>query len=373
MSGLFYAGALLAHLVFILYSVPAVAEHREQCAIVPESANPFGLVREAEFKQRFEQDIQPYWENNGTQGRFCADDGICISYMTFLRDDEKGAIVISSGRTESYVKYKEVVYELGQQGYSVYIHDHRGQGFSDRILAGEENKYKGHVDEFDDYVNDLDTFVREVVLSQPHEKLFLLAHSMGGGIATRYIETHPDVFDAAALSSPMHAPDARILVSPEGGCLWFRLMDWICKDCYAGFTDKPYNPEPFEANEYTHSEVRYAQLLKTYANPENVEHVPLGGPTRGWAGQACAASAKMLKDTGEIKIPVLVLQAGADTAVTPEGQDKFCSNLEKETGWPCFGGGPITYEGAKHELFIECDEYRIPAITAILDFFSKVE
>ena len=330
--------------------------------------NPYGLIREAEFEQRFVNDIEPYWNKNGSKGNFRADDGINISYMVFEVENEKGAIVISSGRTESYIKYQELVYELTRQGYSVYLHDHRGQGYSDRLL--KDDLHKGHVDEFNDYVNDLDTFVRKVVLLKPHKKKFLLAHSMGGGIATRYIELHPNVFNAAALSSPMHAPDARIFVSPEGGCMWFRLLDWVCYDCYAGFTTKRYDPKPFKENEYTNSEVRYDHLLKTYAANETVQ---LGGPTRGWAGQACAASEKIINDAGTITIPVLVLQAGDDTAVTPEGQKAFCDNLKKDTGKACFGGGPMLFEGAKHELFIESDDYRIPAISTILEFYSNVK
>lgn len=357
-SRFFYVICLFGSLVSILNLSPAYAG----------LDNPFGLTRETEFEQRLKQEIDPFWEKHGKKGSFKGVNGINISYMTFIHEKEKGAIIISNGRTESYIKYKELIFDLSRQGYSIYIHDHRGQGFSDRILS--DDKHKGHVDDFDDYVKDLDIFIKKVVLSNPHKKLFLLAHSMGGGIATRYIQLHPDVFNAAALSSPMHAPDARILVSPEGGCWWFRLMTWICYDCYAGFTAKPYKPEPFAENEYTHSEKRYNHLLKTYA--ENKE-IQIGGPTRKWAAQACAASSKMLKNTGSIKIPVLVLQAGADTAVTPKGQNTFCKNLEKETGISCFGGGPIRFEGARHELFIESDEYRIPAITAILDFFSKVE
>ena len=56
-----------------------------------------------------------------------------IRYRKFEVENQKGAIVISSGRTECMLKYKEVVFELTKEGYSVYIFDHRGQGFSDRL------------------------------------------------------------------------------------------------------------------------------------------------------------------------------------------------------------------------------------------------
>lgn len=332
-----------------------------------EPANPYRLIRESEFERRFDGEIVPHWERHVKRGRLQAADGVSIAYVAAEVVDEAGAIVIVSGRTESFVKYQELVYDLNRQRYSVFIHDHRGQGFSDRLLA--DDRHKGHVADFDDYVRDLDTFVRRVVLATPGRKPLLLAHSMGGGIATRYIQQHPDVFRAAALSSPMHAPNAKILVSAEAGCWWFRLMDWLCRDCYAGFAAKPWVATPFEANDLTHSPVRYARLMRAYsANTE----VQLGGPTRGWAGQACAAGAKAVAQADRVRIPVLVLQAGADTAVMPDAQDAFCSRLASEPGRGCVGGRPLRFEGAWHELLIEADRWRIPAIGAILDFFASV-
>lgn len=327
--------------------------------------NKYNLSTECGFSERYRDAIAPYWESHGQTGSFKTSDGLKIAYIKFELEDEKGAIVIANGRTESYMKYQELVYDLAQNGYSVYLLDHRGQGKSDRIL--KDDRHKGHVDQFDDYVDDLDKFVKTVVLSRPHNKKYLLAHSMGGGIATRYIELHPDVFDAAALSSPMHAPDAHILVSPEGGCLWFRSMAWMCRDCYAGFKARRYHATPFAENKYTHSDVRYELFRKVYSDDEDIQ---LGGPTRGWAAQACSASKDMRKDAGNITIPVLVLQAGEDDAVTPKGQQKFCESLAEKTGTTCDGGGPVKFEGAYHELFIEQDKYRIPALTRILDFFA---
>ena len=67
---------------------------------------------------------------------------------------------------------------------------------------------------------------------------------------------------------------------------------------------------------------------------------------------------------------MLVLQAGEDTAVTSKGHEKFCANM-KAAGKPCEGGEPDVIPGAWHELFIESDEYREPALTKILQFLAK--
>jgi lysophospholipase len=57
----------------------------------------------------------------------------------------------------------------------------------------------GHVVRFDDYVEDFNTFVREVVAKRKHKRLLLLAHSMGGGIASVYLDRYPGDFAKAAL------------------------------------------------------------------------------------------------------------------------------------------------------------------------------
>jgi lysophospholipase len=326
--------------------------------------NRYQLSTEAGYAERMSRDIEPFFQRTRQEGKFIGVRGTRIAYATFIHPQEKGAIVLVSGRTESYLKYKEMVYDLYRQGYSVYMHDHRGQGLSERLLDDRE---KGYVEQFGDYVEDLDIFVRSVVLSRPHQRLFLLTHSMGGGIGTLYIEKYPDVFRAAALSSPMHAPNARILSNADDGCKWFKSAEGLCKDCYAGLLPRPYKTKVYKGNDYSSSEVRFREFRDIY---ENNPDIRLGGPTRHWVAESCRASDQLIADAGKIRIPVLVLQAGEDTAVTPEAQNAFCKSLADQTGKTCLTGKPVRFEGAQHELFIEADRFRIPALNLILDFLE---
>ena len=140
----------------------------------------------------------------GSDGYFKGEKGISIYYKYFLQNDieiEKGAILISNGRRESVIKYKELIYDLYKTGYSVCMLDHRGQGFSERINTAD--KQMGHIDDFEYYVSDLKKYYDTFVKINGHKKIFLLAHSMGATIGTRYIEKYPRDFDSAAFSSPM--------------------------------------------------------------------------------------------------------------------------------------------------------------------------
>ena len=95
----------------------------------------------------------------------------------------------------------------------------------------------------------------------------------------------------------------------------------------------------------------------------------LGGPTVRWIYQSLAA-AKLATDSGSSsRVPLLLIQAGADSVVTPAPQNRFC-DLRQQAGHPCDGGHPLVIPGAWHDLFNEADAYRLPTLTAVLDFFS---
>ena len=130
----------------------------------------FTLCSEDNLASKYVTAIQPFWENNVLHGTF---DGtgelvkVTIAYAYALHPQPLGAVVISSGRIESLIKYKEVVYDFYQNGYSVFIHDHRGQGLSGRML---DNSQIGYVGNFSEYVDDFKKFIDEVVTKKtPHK------------------------------------------------------------------------------------------------------------------------------------------------------------------------------------------------------------
>ena len=113
-----------------------------------------------------------------------------------------GLLVLCHGYTETCTKYHELIYYFLRHGFHVLAYDHRGHGRSFREV---KNPYKIHAEDFDaDYVGDLDLIVQKVARKEfPALPLFLYGHSMGGCVAARYIELHPEVFSRCILSSPM--------------------------------------------------------------------------------------------------------------------------------------------------------------------------
>ncbi len=295
----------------------------------------------------------------GSGGFFKGEKGISIYYKYFLQEineNEKGAIVISNGRRENVLKYKELIYDFYKNGYSVYIIDHRGQGFSERINKADNQM--GHIDKFEYYVNDLKYYIENIVKSRYQKKVFLLAHSMGATIGTRYIEKFPHDFDAAALSSPMFG-----LKFPT--CELIRLLTGD-KSRYL-FGKKIYDNEEkcFLGNNLTHSKIRFEAMMNMY---ENNPSIKLGGPSYQWVYQSYITIKKIFNELQKIEIPIILIQAGKDKIVTANAQKKFVFELKK-LGKDAQG---FFIDGAYHEILMEIDKYRIPLITHFLDFFANV-
>jgi len=287
---------------------------------------------------------------------FTTPDGLKIAYKIFQVPHAKANIVISSGRTESMVKYKELIYDLMHNGYSVYILDHRGQGFSSRML---KNPQIGHVDNFYHYVDDLKYFVDNFVPKKP--KRILLAHSMGGAIASLYVEQYRDDFDALILSSPMHEP----LVLREGittrVCHALQEREKNLHEFIIGTAQSDILKTTFEQNDLTHSKVRFDIMQKEYAkNPK----IRIGGMSKQWLREACKWSKESQDMATKITIPVLLFEAQNDTAVTSRGHKAFCRRVAK-----C---SLVYVPAAYHELFIEKDTIRTEVLKEIVDFISSI-
>lgn len=339
--------------------------------LVPVDCAQFGKVtcEDQLARKEYQARIEELLDETRYSATFGGKGGIQLAYEMYLQHDrEQDAIVLISGRAESYMKYHELIYDLYRNGYSVFVYDHRGQGLSGRILKGQDEEHKGYVENFEDYVEDLNTFIKDIVVRTSPRKMFLLAHSMGGAVASLWVEQHPNGADALVLSSPMHQPSlpggnwlhravCRYYVAPKD-----QLKPWE----YAGDGPVRLHNEDFtdpEKNDFTHSRIRFERFLKVLHSDPRLR---LSGPTWSWVSEACRGSQEAVANASKIAMPILLLQAGADTVVRPGAQVKFCENSSR-----CDGGGVVVIEGAKHELFIESDVYRAAALRRILDFLEK--
>lgn len=321
--------------------------------------NNYKITTEENLTDNFIIERIDSFYNTGVEGIFAGKKNIEIYYKYFLQDstkEEKGAILISDGRTEAVVKYKEIIFDLFMNGYSVYIHDHRGQGFSGRMTSNNE---MGFVDKFQNYIDDMKQFYDSILIPNNHENKYLLAHSMGGAIGAIYLEQHPNDFKAAAFSSPM-------LGFSFPTCTLIGILSGEVPEYAMGNTDYEKGIEPFVENTLTNSEIRYNRMLEVF---EKYPKAKLGGASYQWVNKSCNAFNYIFDNYEKIQTPLIIFSGGKEEIVDPSAHNKFVEKLT-DSGRSAKG---YFIDGAKHELFIEKDMFRNSVLAKIFNFFNSVE
>ncbi len=221
----------------------------------------------------------------------------------------RGSVIISPGRTESLEKYFETAGELSARGFQVLVHDWRGQGLSQRLLA---DRLRGHAETFDDFAADY-----AILLDAYQDRLprpwIMLGHSMGGCLNLLTLARGESRFAAAVLCAPMLGLNLSRINRVASGPL-SRLFQSFGRggDYVMGQAKTPW--ATFATNRLTHDPDRYArqfELLRQHPD------LALGGPTWGWLDSAIRCMT-WLRDTpalAEIDIPVTMLSAQADLIV----------------------------------------------------------
>ena len=329
-------------------------------ALLLVSSTPAWALPEATLPVAYFSVVRPWLTLRERGGTFDGEGGVPIRYRTYRATGfSRGTIVVSPGRGESMAKYDELVFDwLRAGGFDIYLMDHRGQGFSGRML---EDTQVGHVDSFDNYVKDFREFMTDIVIPQARGKRFLLAHSMGGAIAAEYLRQYPDDFTAVALSAPMF--EINTAPYPETVALSLaKVMIGLGKGSEYAFGQKPFNPESsFEENPLTSSRIRW-ELNQSFSRDLHPE-TALGGVSFRWVSESIQATRRVRQKASELKMPMILFQSGQDRVVKPVGQTDVCSKAAQ-----C---RLIQTASAQHEVLMERDELRGQAMTEILDFFKS--
>lgn len=280
----------------------------------------------------------------------------------YNRFDAKKAVVILHGYTECAEKYHELSWYFIQAGYSVFVMDHRGHGYSVREV---EDLSVTHVENFSQYLRDLEQFMDQIVRPRMGDApLYLYGHSMGGAVAAIALMEHPEWFTRAVLNAPMiKAVTGGI---PSGAAEAFvKLMCLLGKGKARAVVGKPYDPES-ETLENSHSTSRarfdyFQQKRRTTPNYQNC------APTNAWLREAVGVTRRLLdpKEAARIKTPLLLIQAGLDSIVCLPEQEQFAKLAP--------GASIYCFEKAKHEIYCNEDAVLEPYLQMIFDYYEGKE
>ncbi len=316
--------------------------------------NYYNLTTEYDLEKSHNYKKIENFYNSGKNGVFSGKEGISIYYGIYDHPSSEKAILISSGRTEAALKYKELIYDLYNNGYAIYIHDHRGQGQSGRLTKDPE---MGYIDSFQYYIDDMKYFYNQFLKPKNYKKKYLLAHSMGGAIGITYLEQYPEDFQAAAFSSPM-------LGLKPGICSIVNVLNGNKPKYAIGESKYKDSKSSFVNNTLTGSKIRYDRMIDAF---NDIPEAKLGGATYDWVNKSCKQFKYIFNNIDKLSIPIILFSAENEQIVYPYAHKKFI-NKAKELSKECEA---YIVENAQHELLIEKDEQRIETINKTLNFYSK--
>ncbi len=254
-----------------------------------------------------------------------------LAYDAYRSSNAEALVVFATGRAEYTKKFGHLP-ALFPPSWDMIFYDHPGQGLSEGTRI--------HATDFDvEHVADLAVIID--TFADTEKPLFLIGHSLGGFVVTRYLELFPGRAAAAAVSAPMYG-----MVLPAPGWLT-RIVAAIA--CRMGYGKQPSAKQkqrkPCFEKQSTHDE-------KLYNAFKDDPHMLSEPPTWGWLHAAFTGIDRLFADAGKITEPLLLLQAGYDNRVINSAHDVF---IEKLNAIGRIQALKRQFPGLWHELFCETE------------------
>lgn len=243
----------------------------------------------------------------------------------------RGTVVLVHGIAEHSGRYEHVAAQLNAWGWSVEGYDHRGHGRSEGA--------QGALRRDDDLVHDLAAVVAAVRAEQPDGLLLLLGHSMGGLVAACYVahllgpRSHAGFteVDGLILSSPALAVDLHIGQKLLMSSLARLLPDVLVR---TGFDPKAICRDPAVVQAYKDDPLVHDRIS-------------------GRLGRFIVEGGEYVRALAEQWVkPTLLMYAGADQIVSPQGSAQFADRTPSHVQSQCF-------QHMAHEILNEPDRGQV--------------
>lgn len=247
-------------------------------------------------------------------------DGLRLYTAAHEVDEAKAGVVILHGYCEHSQRYHHVVEAFTQAGLSCYLLEHRGHGRSEGPRAA--------VKRFDDYLDDLDIYLRGVRERHGDKPLFLLGHSLGGLIAATYVLKRQPSFAGVVLSSPYLG-------------LRIPLPAW---KALGGQVISRFFPAANVTSEIDPALLTHDQaIVQDYVSDPDVPKIA----NARWYTEAAAAQAYCLSHATTWNLPLLLMHGGDDRIANPDASRKLASRIRQNLV------KLVVLEGLYHEIFNE--------------------
>lgn len=235
--------------------------------------------------------------------------------------DVRAEVVLCHGLAEHMGRYTHVAERLVREGYAVTGFELRGHGHS----AGK----RGFVRRWSDYTDDLWAVVAEV-----GKPCFIVAHSMGGLVATDALRAPPCEVLGLVLSDPLlgvlvKAPPVKVFAG--------RLLSRILPGLPLG--------NELDTKLLTHD----AEIVRAY----DEDPLVFKTITPRWFTEMTAAIERVHGHAPSYRLPMLMLVGEQDKICSPEANYRFSE---------AYGGADkklVRYPGLYHEIFNELQREQV--------------
>lgn len=259
-------------------------------------------------------------------GDMLSTDGTRLFYRWHPVSEARASVVLVHGFAEHSGRYGGVISRFNDAALNVLAFDYRGHG----LAEGR----KVYIDRFAEYVEDtrcaLD-FIEDRTQGVP---VFLLGHSQGGLIALLTALSHQARLAGCVLSSPALGIALPIPAWKDAlGKVMARVMPGLAIP--SGLDPNLVSRDPEAVRAYIDD-----PLIPTFARAR-------------WYVCFTEAQAEMERRAPEIRLPTLMLQAGADGVVDPVASERVAGRL---------GSDDVTFKllpGLFHELFHEPEKEEV--------------
>jgi acylglycerol lipase len=255
------------------------------------------------------------------EGRLPGAGGVELYWQGWLPDQggPTGVLLVCHGLGEHSGRYATVVDTLVPDGWAVYGLDHRGHGRSDGPRA--------HIERYQDWLDDYDTFRREVTARHPGLPVFLLGHSMGGQLALAYALDHQDDLAGLVLSAPALANTS---------------IPRVIRPVFLGVARiaPTRRPNLLDLDKIS----KDPEVVAAYHDDPLVHH---GNATLGLARALFRQFDVLTERARKLRLPLLLMHGTRDELTDPAGSRRLastCGSPDQTIRW---------YDGLWHEIFNE--------------------
>ena len=249
-----------------------------------------------------------------------------VYYQGWLPAEKpRASLIVVHGLAEHGGRYMNLVNRFVPSGYAVYAIDQPGHGKSDGPRT--------FIRQFQDYTATLRAFTAMVSEWQAKRPLFLVGHSMGGLIGALYLIEDARPLTGAVISGPLVRTYET--VSPALVAMIKALSALIPRFRLVALDATYVSRDPAVVRAYVEDPLVYR-----------------GKTTARLAAEIARTMERVTAEARRITLPILIVQAGADRLVHPDG-----ARALHETA----GSRDKTirvYDGLYHEVFNE-PEHRV--------------